>query len=129
MPRAHRKIERLRNQWEITQHNEMELYARLGESESRYNEAIAHVGDRDNRRKRGLELWRERQNLVNQLSEQEIWQSDLAEDEKEQLAKAWEESLDVERRREMKGQRNETMRDYYEILYERSKNEEKEREL
>ncbi|MDE4063243.1 relaxase/mobilization nuclease domain-containing protein [Phaeobacter gallaeciensis] len=129
MPRAHRKIERLRNQWEITQHDEMELYARLGESESRYNEAIANVGDRDNRRKRGLELWRERQNSVNQLSEQDIWQSELTEDEKEQLGKAWEETLDVERRREMKGQRNETVRDYYELLYERSKNKEKGREL
>ncbi|MFV1589918.1 relaxase/mobilization nuclease domain-containing protein [Phaeobacter sp. JH20_39] len=128
LPRAHRKLERLRNQWEITQHDEMELHARLGASETAYNDAVVQIGERDDRRKRGLELWRERQRAVSQLTEREIWQSDLVEDEKEHLAKAWEETLDSERRRETKGQRNETMRDYYKILYERTRNEEKSRE-
>ncbi|MEX5576685.1 relaxase/mobilization nuclease domain-containing protein [Pseudophaeobacter sp. A-200-2] len=121
MPRAHRKLERLRNQWEINQHDELELHARLGASEAEYNEAVAQIGHREQRRKRGMELWRERQSIVTQLSEEEIWRSDLAEDEKEQLARAWEETLDSERRKASKGLRNETVRDYYEILHERTR--------
>jgi hypothetical protein len=120
MPRAHRKLERLRNQWEINQHDELELHARLGASEADYNEAIAQIGHREQRRKRGIELWRERQSIVSQLTEEEIWRSDLAEDEKEQLARAWEETLNSERRKASKGLRNETVRDYYEILHERT---------
>lgn len=95
-------------------------------SEAEYNEAIAQIGHREQRRKRGMELWRERQSIVTQLTEEEIWRSDLAEDEKEQLARAWEETLDSERRRASRGLRNETVRDYYEILHERTREDEEE---
>lgn len=126
MPRAHRNLERLRNQWEISQHDELELHARLGASEAEYNDAIAQIGHREQRRKRGMELWRERQSIVTQLTEEEIWRSDIAEDEKEQLARAWEETLDSERRKASKGLRNETVMDYYEILHERTREDEEE---
>ncbi|WP_217354364.1 hypothetical protein [Ruegeria arenilitoris] len=63
---------------------------------------------------------------MTQLTEEEIWRSDLAEDEKEQLARAWEETLVSERRKVAKGLRNETVREYYEILHERTREDEEE---
>lgn len=72
--------------------------------------------------------WRERQKTVRQLDEREIWQSDLSEDEKEHLARAWEETLDVERQRDRKARRNDVVRDYYQDLYERSRHAEEDRD-
>ena len=67
-----------------------------------------------------MALWRERQNVVGEIDERDIWQSELREEEKEQLARAWEETLESKRRIEAKGLRNDTMLDYYEMLYQRT---------
>ncbi|MDA5555802.1 relaxase/mobilization nuclease domain-containing protein [Shimia sp. MMG029] len=121
IPREHRRLERLRNQWEINQHDELELHARLGASEAEYNDTVAQTGDREQRRKRGLELWHARQTAMEPLTEQDIWQSDLTEMEKAHLAKAWEEALETDRRRDVKAQRNETVRDFYALMHDRSR--------
>ena len=128
LPRAHRKLERLRNRWEVNEHSELELHARLGASEDEYNEAVAALGSREERRKRGMALWRERQNVVGEIDERDIWQSELREEEKEQLARAWEETLEAKRRIEAKGLRNDTMLDYYEMLYQRTQQDDNELE-
>lgn len=44
VPRAHKRLEKLRTQWEIQDHSELELHAKRGASEHNYNEAIATVG-------------------------------------------------------------------------------------
>lgn len=128
LPRAHRKLERLRNQWEVNQQSELELHAKLGASEAEYHDAIVVVGEREERRARGLELWRERHKAVRQLTERDIWRSELLEEEKEQLARAWEEASELDSRRERRAIRNDFVRDYYKILSERSQDEAEDQE-
>jgi hypothetical protein len=83
------------------------------------NEAVAALGSREERRKCGMAPWRERRSVVGEIDERDIWQSEFREEEKEQLARAWEETLEAKRRIELKGLRNDTMRDFHEIVYER----------
>ncbi len=120
LPRANQRLANLRNQWGIQQHSELELYGRLGASENSYNEAIAKIGSRDQRRKKGMKLWKERHNALEKVTEKDIWRSNLREEEREQLAGAWEENVETQRGQESRKLRNATVRDFYQGLYEKS---------
>lgn len=121
LPRANQRLANLRNQWDIQEYNELELYGKLGASEASYNEAVAKIGGKAQRKKRGMALWKERHNALNKVTEKDIWRSDLKEDELEQLAGAWEENIESQRGKESRKLRNATVRDFYEGLYEESR--------
>ena len=123
LPQANQRLEKLRTQWEIQHHSELQLHGKLGASEKAYNDAVTMVGHRDLRRKRGLELWKERHKALEPITEKDIWQSNLKEEEREHLASAWEENIEVQRRKEGRKFRKETMRDFYEGLYEKSRDQ------
>lgn len=120
LPKAWGRVEKLRSHWAVQEHSELELQSKRGLTEEEYNRAIAEIGHPEARRKEGLKRWADRNRSIRGLSERDIWQSDLKEEEKERLARAWSDNVELEQRRDRRGGRNATVTDFYAELYERS---------
>lgn len=111
MPKVHDRFERRRHQLEIQQAKRLTSHAKHGETTNKYNALKAEIGNNKQRSDRRFELYKAQATSLQQIDQNDIWQSSLPEDAKEFLAVGWEEHLQQARERERSRERGETAMD------------------
>lgn len=83
--RSHERLRRLYNQQEGNDHERLKLHAQMGDLESRHAELMKLLGEDDKRKAIRKELYQTRYRTLSVVTEKEILQSALDDEQKERL--------------------------------------------
>jgi len=83
--RSHERLRRLRNQQQSGDYERLKLTAQMGDLDARYGELMAFLGPDSKRKAVRKELYQNRYRTLAAVSEREILQASLADDQKERL--------------------------------------------
>jgi len=83
--RSHERLRRLRNQQQSGDYERLKLTAQMGDLDARYGELMAFLGPDSKRKAVRKELYQNRYRTLAAVSEKEILQASLADDQKERL--------------------------------------------